>query len=490
MPLVLAYAWAACILVVGLRAWASGADLPQGWSWLRLPFAAFPLILLLAMGLREGPSLWGRLPANLVGSGLLVAAVAAWALVLLHNGPLLIQLASADRRLVSGAWRLEALATDSSVGYQALAYRLGLRTAPTLMASPDLHSPVVVGAFSPVIVLPVAWIPAELRDFPTTEEAPADLALSPLELQAALAHELVHVAHRDNLRRLLEALGALLLPLECLPVCAAGLLQRGVPVPGTLRRWAMAVTATEERCADARVHQCFPESQAILERLRDEAPADAPAPRKPGTWQAFARQGLLAASALALLAMAPGRLDLAHAMGLHVPVPGQLPKGWVISCPFPRQVSYGFIPAAPGRTPAISIQLKDGACVLGHYTFVDRALLAKARRVEFEMDVDVLEGRLTPDTAAGFILGPYDVLPKTYVQSWRNHDRAGSLQQLSPTRFRFTNAVDLKDWDPALFRDLWIEVQLQSRGRFEFQAPHLWVILADGSRVPYGSIRK
>src|SRR5262249_3217108 len=72
---------------------------------------------------------------------------------------------------------------DSDVVRQSrrLAEEMGLRRPPRIVVSPDVRSPLVVGAVRPVIVFPTAF--AE--------------RLTPEEWRMALAHELAHIRHGD-----------------------------------------------------------------------------------------------------------------------------------------------------------------------------------------------------------------------------------------------------------------------------------------------------
>ena len=96
-----------------------------------------------------------------------------------------------------GAWfavqRLKMSATipvTSAIERSAavLAKLLGIRQAVRLLQSTLVGSPVVVGAFKPVILLPMSLV----------------LELPPDQLEALLAHELAHILRRDYLVNLLQ----------------------------------------------------------------------------------------------------------------------------------------------------------------------------------------------------------------------------------------------------------------------------------------------
>lgn len=482
MLLILAFLWGGCLLVIGLRAWARTPDLPSPLRPLRFAAAAFPALLLATMGLSEAPSFWSHLPTVLASPWLAWPILALWALMVARNLALLARMASADRRLVGGAWRLEALATAPEIGYPTLAYRMGLRRAPTLMGSPEIASPVTVGAPSPVILLPLAWIPPAYAQFPPEEGDPPP---GPEELQAALAHELAHVARRDTLRHLFDLLGCLILPLEALPLPAFKNLRQQAGLPGPLRQLALMENQAEEHIADQSACRLVPGGQVLLDHLRGE---ESLVQAKPPLWNLILRQALLVGAGLSILLLAPSRLDLAHAVGTNLPFPGRLPEGWVISVPFPRNVSYGFLPAGPGREAAIHLHQKAGSSVLGHYTFVDRPALEGAQRLDLEMDFEVEEGRVPEGTVAGFLLVPFDAPDRFCFQSWVATRLGDSLRVLGPNRFRFQNSLELEGRDLGRIRDLWVEVQIQGSGHFTLHPPRLWMLNKNGERHPYPSV--
>ncbi len=88
--------------------------------------------------------------------------------------------------------RAAAPLTDPTVldGFDALLTRLRVSRPVRVLQSAVLHSPMVIGWWKPVVLLPLA----------------AMSGLSPLQVQAILAHELAHIRRYDCLVRLLQAL--------------------------------------------------------------------------------------------------------------------------------------------------------------------------------------------------------------------------------------------------------------------------------------------
>lgn len=77
----------------------------------------------------------------------------------------------------------------------SLASRLGIRQKVEVLESALLHTPVVIGALKPVILLPLGMINR----------------LSPAEVEAVLAHELAHIRRHDYLLNLVQTLAETLL---------------------------------------------------------------------------------------------------------------------------------------------------------------------------------------------------------------------------------------------------------------------------------------
>lgn len=489
MVAVLAYAWSAHILLLCLRSWAARGAPGRFLKALRLLGSVFPVLFPIVVGTAETPTAWSRLPEFLLSPWVAWPTVALWAMVIVRNAFLIARLASADRRLVTGAWRLDAVAADPLIGYAHLAYRLGLRKAPPLMGSRDIASPVVCGAAPPTILLPVSWIPLDLVDFPDDDIGPARVVRAREALQAALAHELAHVAQRDALRRLLDILGACFLPLELVSGRSFGSSKPPSVFLRVLHRLVQRECEAEEREADRLASRLSSSIGPMLDAMRTAAGVPPhPPPTPVSRVQMAGAHGLLLAALGCLLVASPSRADVGRAFGREVPIPHRLPEGWVINCPFPDRVAYGFLPRERHREASLHLQLgEDASCVLGHYTFVHRECLRSGIRLEFEMIFDLEEGALPPGTVAGFLLVPYDGRDRSLFQSWAQSHPAASVERLAGRRYRFRNGLDLAGVKVDQIRDLWIEAQFFGPVHVDLYPPRLWVIGKDGTRRPYAT---
>jgi beta-lactamase regulating signal transducer with metallopeptidase domain len=116
-------------------------------------------------------------PARRSGTHWPTWLAASWLLLLLAQCPALVLQYRRTRRLYGRAGPLEDAGLQAQCARQSRA--LGLRRVPDLLASPDIASPQVNGAWRPVIL----W--------------PAGHALAPAEATLALAHELAHLRRGD-----------------------------------------------------------------------------------------------------------------------------------------------------------------------------------------------------------------------------------------------------------------------------------------------------
>jgi beta-lactamase regulating signal transducer with metallopeptidase domain len=125
------------------------------------------------------PSAMGAIPPP-SRAGWVNAALALWmAGVLLHA----YRLASAYASLRRAVRRSAPIAGEDAECAGALARGLGLRRPPGIRLSPDVQTPLVVGALRPVVLIPAA----------------AMSHLSRQEREMAIGHELAHVRRRDLL---------------------------------------------------------------------------------------------------------------------------------------------------------------------------------------------------------------------------------------------------------------------------------------------------
>lgn len=176
------------------------------------------------------------------------------------------------------AWLARSVPVDPVVARRArtLAGRLGLRSAPPVRAMAGLTSPAVWGVVRPVVLLPDDLVPEHL--------------------DAALAHELAHVARRDLIAARLWALAHLLFWFQPLLIVArrrADAVRELACDRAAVRALEPAARSTYRRTllqTAARIHGLYPETagaalvgrreSVLLHRLRRlETLPKAPTPR-------------------------------------------------------------------------------------------------------------------------------------------------------------------------------------------------------------------
>ncbi|MEG2802699.1 M56 family metallopeptidase [Stenotrophomonas sp.] len=202
--------WAVCRWLPGLPPatrcrlwWLVAAQAVLGLVWSNplelavLPApAAAPVVQALGAPVADSAVTWAPAALDSVAMAAPQAATWSWPLLLLAvwaAGVAVLVLHSlrgyrASRALVNAA----AACTDASLR-QALhlaAEAHGLRRAPALKISAQIHSPQLIGPWRPVLLLPARELPAMAAD----------------DLDMALTHELIHLQRRDLWWGLLPAL--------------------------------------------------------------------------------------------------------------------------------------------------------------------------------------------------------------------------------------------------------------------------------------------
>ncbi|MFZ1613389.1 MAG: M56 family metallopeptidase [Holophaga sp.] len=203
------------VLALGLLAWAGLAMLQRQRSDLRYAFACSALVLMVLAPLFTffwiGPELADSAPTVLQVEGgtlalsplLSTGGLHGWMLRANGWAPWLAIFWAAGTgtmmlRLAGGVWWLDraylAQAQRVSESWQAtldsLSRRMGFKSAVPLLESQKADTPLVIGWFKPVILIPTSAL----------------LHLSPQALEAVLAHELAHIRRLDYLANLLQCL--------------------------------------------------------------------------------------------------------------------------------------------------------------------------------------------------------------------------------------------------------------------------------------------
>lgn len=254
------------LLILGLLAWAGLVLLRRKAASLRYAFACLLLLVMVAapgltfvllgssIGATTAPVIEGgtiRLAPVLAGGFLLrISTLVPWLAILWALGAALM-----TARLGGGLWWLERIYRAQSRPVAAfrqarmdrLARRMGLKGAVPLLESSRADSPLVMGWFRPVVLIPAAAL----------------LSLSPEALEAVLAHELAHIQRRDYLANLLQ--------------CFAEALLFFHPAAWWLSRQIRELR--EHCCDDAAAVLCgdpliLAEGLSLLERLRRSSHSD------------------------------------------------------------------------------------------------------------------------------------------------------------------------------------------------------------------------
>lgn len=203
------------VSALGLLAWAGLAMLQRQRSDLRYAFACSALVLMVLAPLFTffwiGPELADSAPTVLQVEGgtlalsplLSTGGLHGWMLRANGWAPWLALFWAAGTgimmlRLAGGVWWLDraylAQAQRVTESWQttldSLSRRMGFKTAVPLLVSQKADTPLVIGWFKPVILIPTSAL----------------LHLSPQALEAVLAHELAHIQRLDYLANLLQCL--------------------------------------------------------------------------------------------------------------------------------------------------------------------------------------------------------------------------------------------------------------------------------------------
>ena len=304
-------------LLVG-AACAAGLWLLRGAA-ARWRYALCALALLLCIGMPAVHLLTLLLGASPVHARSSMAALPAWRLAIDAWLPALVLAWSAGVGLMSlrlclglawvGKLRRQAVAAPAiwQARLDALALRIGLRQAPPLKLHAGLASPVTVGFWRPVVLLPVSL----LSGMPI-----------PL-LEALLAHELAHVRRWDYLVNLLQSVAEALLFFH--------------PVVWWL---SARMRAEREQVADALAAQALHDPQQLASALHALS-RHAAEGQQPG-----------------LLLSARGGALLSRIRSLMAPAPAA--SGWKLAVPALLLACATLLLQTQGK-PAVSAATLDGA---------------------------------------------------------------------------------------------------------------------------------